>query len=107
MFAEALFVFSQKEGVWSVEEDVPFRRHDGYVIFVADPISSTVTERRVELGLRESGRVELLGSGPIEGPVVTMGQHLLSDGQSYRLPEPDIYPAGGSRGGAPSGARPS
>ncbi|MDR2338873.1 MAG: efflux RND transporter periplasmic adaptor subunit [Deltaproteobacteria bacterium] len=86
MFAEVVFVFEEKQGVWSVAQDVPFRRHDGYVIFVADPATMTVEERPVTLGLVEGDRVELVGSAPIDGPVVVLGQHLLTDGQAYRLP---------------------
>jgi RND family efflux transporter MFP subunit len=86
MFAEVVFVFEEKSDVWSVAQDVPFRRHDGYVIFVADPGTQTVEERQVTLGLVEGDRVELVGSPPIKGPVVVLGQHLLTDGQPYRLP---------------------
>jgi multidrug efflux pump subunit AcrA (membrane-fusion protein) len=110
MYAEAVFTFNKREGVWSVAADVPFRKFDGYVIFVADPETGTVSERKVELGLREGDRVEILG-GPIDGPVVVMGQHLLKDGQAYRVPGADPVPASGagapvSRKG-PGGLKPS
>ena len=86
MFTEVLFIFKEIENVWSVPQDVPFRRTEGFVIFVADPETSTVRLQPVELGLVEGGRVELVGSQPIEGPVVFLGQHLLDDGQTYSLP---------------------
>jgi multidrug efflux pump subunit AcrA (membrane-fusion protein) len=93
MYAEVIFVYNERKGVWSVAQDVPFRRNDGYVIFIADPKTHTVTEKIVELGLREGNSVELLNVGNIEGPVVTLGQHLLSNGQGYLLPGDDIKPA--------------
>jgi RND family efflux transporter MFP subunit len=95
MYAEAVFTFDRREGVWSVAADVPYRKYDGHVIFVADPATGKVEERRVRLGIREGDRVELLDSGPIEGPVVTMGQHLLRDGQAYRVPGAEPVPASG------------
>jgi RND family efflux transporter MFP subunit len=101
MFAEVLFVFEERPGAWSVAQDVPFRRHDGYVIFVADPLSRTVKERPVTLGIVEGDRVELVGSEPIGGPVVVLGQHLLTDGQPYLLPgegaAAEPVPAGGTK----------
>ncbi|MDR2199759.1 MAG: efflux RND transporter periplasmic adaptor subunit [Deltaproteobacteria bacterium] len=107
MFAEVVFVFEKKENVWAVSQDVPFRRQDGYVVFVADPATRTVEERAVTLGLTEGGRVELVGTPPIKGPVVVLGQHLLSDGQEYRLPGDsaleNVMPAGG--GGNPAAVR--
>ncbi|MDR0549408.1 MAG: efflux RND transporter periplasmic adaptor subunit, partial [Deltaproteobacteria bacterium] len=93
MFAEAVFTFNERRDVWSVDHDVPFRRSEGYVIFVADPQSQTVKQVSVELGLVENGRVELLGAAPIEGPIVTLGQHLLQDGQAYKTPGAKAEPS--------------
>lgn len=87
MFSEVIFIFQEIQNVWSVPQDVPFRRQDGFVIFVADPATNTVKMVPVDLGLVDKGRVELVGAEPIQGPVVFLGQHLLEDGQSYRLPE--------------------
>ncbi|MDR0882627.1 MAG: efflux RND transporter periplasmic adaptor subunit [Candidatus Adiutrix sp.] len=96
MFAEVVFIFKEVQNVWSVPQDVPFRRQDGFVIFVADPQTAKVKMAPVTLGLVENGRVELVGCPPLTGPVVFLGQHLLEDGQGYRLPE-DI-PAAGEAG---------
>lgn len=87
MFTEVLFVFKELEKVWSVAEDVPFRRSDGFVIFVAQPESGTVKMLPVELGLVENGQVQLVDAPPIDGPVVVLGQHLLDDGLKYRVPD--------------------
>lgn len=86
MFTEVLFIFKEIENVWSVPQDVPFRRTEGFVIFVADPETNTVKLQPVKLGLVEDGRVELVDSPPIDGPVVFLGQHLLEDGQAYSVP---------------------
>ena len=88
MFAEVNFVFREIENVWSVPLDVPFRRREGFVIFLADPESKTVRLLPVTLGLVDSGRVELAGAPPLDQPVVFLGQHLLSDGQAYKLAAP-------------------
>ena len=86
MFAEVVFIFREVREVWSVPQDVPFHRTEGHVIFLADPETHTVRMLPVKLGLVEDGRVELVGAPPLEQPVVFLGQHLLEDGQEYRLP---------------------
>jgi RND family efflux transporter MFP subunit len=92
MYADVVFVFDEHRDVWSVDEDVPFRRQDGYVIFQADTGTGTVTQVPVTLGLAENGRVELVGSGPIGTPVVTLGQHLLQDGQPFKVAGDAVLP---------------
>jgi len=102
MFAEVVFVFKEVENVWSVPLDVPLRRQEGFVIFVADPESKTVRLLPVTLGLVDGGRVELLDVPPLDRPVVFLGQHLLADGQAYHLaPSEEETPGAGSAGGAP------
>lgn len=85
MYADVVFVFNERQNVWSVAEDVPFRRQDGFVIFEADSETGTVSQVRVNLGLVEDGRVELVDADPINKRVVTLGQHLLQDGQNFRV----------------------
>jgi RND family efflux transporter MFP subunit len=87
MFAEVAFVFKEVENVWSVPLDVPLRRREGFVIFLADPEKKTVRLLPVTLGLVDGGRVELVGAPPLDQPVVFLGQHLLTDGQGYKLAE--------------------
>ncbi|MDL2226953.1 efflux RND transporter periplasmic adaptor subunit [Deltaproteobacteria bacterium OttesenSCG-928-M10] len=87
MFTEVIFIFKEVQNVWSVPQDVPFRRREGFVVFVADPAAKTVKMVPVSLGLVENGRVELVDAPAIDGPVVFLGQHLLEDGMNYRLPE--------------------
>jgi len=88
MFAEVVFVFREVENVWSVPLDVPLRRQEGFVIFLADPENKTVRLLPVTLGLVDGERVELVGAPPLDQPVVFLGQHLLTDGQGYRLTSP-------------------
>ncbi len=102
MFTEVAFIFKEIREVWSVPQDVPFRRREGFIIFVADPETRIVKLRPVTLGLIEDGRVELVATQPIDGPVVVLGQHLLEDGQAYRLPE--VPEDGGAA--QPAGGRP-
>jgi multidrug efflux pump subunit AcrA (membrane-fusion protein) len=85
MYANVSFVFSEHKGVWSVAEDVPFRRQDGFVIFKADLETGLVKLVPVNLGLNENGRVELVGVESLDTPVVTLGQHLLQDGQPFKV----------------------
>ena len=86
MFTEVAFIFKEVRDVWSVPQDVPFRRRDGFVIFVADPETQTVKMMPITQGLVEDGQVELVGAPAIGGPVIFLGQHLLEDGQAYKLP---------------------
>lgn len=86
MFAEVAFIFQEFKDVWSVPQDVPYRRQDGFVIFVADEKNKTVKMQPVTLGLVEDGWVELVESPPLLAPIVVLGQHLLDDGLVYRLP---------------------
>ncbi|UQZ89363.1 hypothetical protein C4J81_09200 [Deltaproteobacteria bacterium Smac51] len=92
MFTEVVFIFKETGEVWSVPQDVPFRRAEGFVIFVADPETHTVKMVPVTLGLVDQGRVELVDAPPIDRPVVYLGQHLLENGQGYKLPDEAIRP---------------
>lgn len=104
MFAEVVFIFKEVRDVWSVPQDVPFRRREGFVIFVADPESGTVRMVPVTLGLVDNGRVELVDASDPGGPVVFLGQHLLEDGMAYRLPErPDALAENESKSEAGTG----
>jgi multidrug efflux pump subunit AcrA (membrane-fusion protein) len=94
MFAEVVYVFNEHKDVWSVDYDVPFRRTEGYVIFVADRKTGTVKQISVNLGLVDNGRVELIGIETIDGPIVTLGQHLLQDGQLFKVPGETADPVG-------------
>jgi hypothetical protein len=85
MYADVVFVFNERRDVWSVAEDVPFRRQDGFVLFQADSETGKVSLVPVSLGLVEDGRVELVGAEPITKRVVTLGQHLLQDGQPFKV----------------------
>jgi RND family efflux transporter MFP subunit len=85
MFAEMVFVFKEIREVWSVPVDVPFRRREGFVIFLADPVTKTVKQLPVALGLVDNGQVELVNAPALDNPLVFLGQHLLSDGQGYLL----------------------
>ncbi|MDR2946927.1 MAG: efflux RND transporter periplasmic adaptor subunit [Candidatus Adiutrix sp.] len=99
MFTEVVFIFKEIRDVWSVPQDVPFRRRDGFVVFVADPETSTVKMQPVTLGLVDNGRVELVDAPALSGPIVFLGQHLLEDGMGYRLPEGFSDDAAASDGG--------
>ncbi|MGL4209141.1 MAG: efflux RND transporter periplasmic adaptor subunit, partial [Candidatus Adiutrix sp.] len=87
MFTEVFFIFRQTEDVWAVPLDVPFRRQDGFVIFLADENTKTVEIKPVRLGLVDKGYVELVGVSDINLPVVFLGQHLLEDGAPFAVPE--------------------
>lgn len=90
MYADVVFVFNEHRGVWSVADDVPFRRQEGYVIFKADLTSGTVSQVPVTLGLTDNGKVELVGIETLDAPVVTLGQHLLQDGQPFKVADEEI-----------------
>lgn len=105
MFAEVIFIFQEFKNVWSVPQDLPFRRQEGFVIFVADEANSTVKMQPVTLGLVEDGWVELVGSPPLAAPVVFLGQHLLDDGFIYREPGVEAKKSNKPEGKKPEGKK--
>ncbi len=86
MFAQAQINFGTRENATVVPVASLVRRNNVEGVFVADMTEMKASFVPVKLGIQSGGRVEIL-EGDIEGPVVVLGQHLLSDGASIVVPE--------------------
>ena len=95
MFAEVAIELERRTGVQSVPRDALLQRAEGFVLFTVDAEVEPPQARRhrVDPGVRDGEWVEIVAPA-LSGAVVTLGQHLLSDGTPVRLPGAD---SGGSR----------
>jgi multidrug efflux pump subunit AcrA (membrane-fusion protein) len=62
------------------------RRDDRLGVFLVDPDGKTARWRVIEPGIRQNGRVQVVGGG-LSGRVVVLGQQLLDDGSELRVLE--------------------
>lgn len=93
-FAEVELVLEETEAQAVVPRAALTRRRERDVLFLLGPSRDTVKMRFVELGLQERDRVEVTAEGePLNGEVVTLGQHLLGDGSRVRVVEPEADPS--------------
>lgn len=90
MFAEIAIELERRAGVVSVPRDALLQRAEGFVIFTVDMESEPPQARRhrVDPGIRDGDWVEIVEPA-LSGAVVTLGQHLLSEGTPVRLSEAD------------------
>ncbi|MFI4897319.1 MAG: efflux RND transporter periplasmic adaptor subunit [Phycisphaerales bacterium JB059] len=103
MFVTARVVLEVARGATIVPADAVTQREGRAVVFVLDEQAGTVSRVPVELGVREGGRVQVVGQAA-EGlrgrRVVTLGQQLVGDGSAVTVPGDA---GGGDRGEAPAG----
>ena len=85
MFVRAQTVLARVEDATVVPEDALVTREGRNVVFVVSDDGKTVNERPVEVGVREQGRVQVIGEG-LTGRVVTLGQQQLEDGTEVTIP---------------------
>jgi len=90
MFAEIAIELERHAGLQSIPRDALLQRAEGFVVFTVDMDTEPPQARRhrVEPGIRDGEWVEIVEPA-LSGPVVTLGQHLLSEGTPVRLPEAD------------------
>ena len=69
------------------------KRNDRQGIFLADPKANIARFVPVMLGIINGNQVEVLDP-PLEGSIITLGQHLLEDGGAIILPSAAPGPAG-------------
>ena len=84
MFIRARLQFAVHEDVPAVPRSALARRDGRQGVFVADPDKGVARFVPLTLGIREGDLVEVV-EGQLDGPVVTMGQHLLEDGGKISL----------------------
>lgn len=90
MFAEIAIELERRTGVQSVPRDALLQRAEGFLLFTVDTEVEPPQARRhrVDPGVRDGDWVEIVAPA-LSGTVVTLGQHLLSEGTPVRLPEAD------------------
>jgi len=81
--ADFRVVFERREGI-SVPQEAVLSRAAGTVVFVAQP-DGTAKEVPVRIGLRDSGRVEILEGLALDAPVILQGQTQLYDGRKIEV----------------------
>lgn len=90
MFLRATIVLEALKSARVIPEAALTRRNGNEGVFVVRPGVGdgpvTVRWQPVEVGIRESGRVQIL-SPALEGRVVTVGQHLIQDGSKVVIPD--------------------
>ena len=85
MFVRVEIEFIRLEDVTVVPAGSVVKRNDTDGVFIVDTENMKVRFVPVKLGLEEEDMVQVLEPN-LSGSVVTMGQHLLEDGRSIKLP---------------------
>ncbi|MFH0910906.1 MAG: efflux RND transporter periplasmic adaptor subunit [Planctomycetota bacterium] len=91
MFVRARIDFARHENATLVPRDALVKREGQPGVFLVDPADKKARFVAVTSGIQSADAVEIL-EPKISGIVVTLGQHLLSDGSSVILPEPSGAP---------------
>lgn len=84
MFIRATVVLSRNDEAVIIPEEALTKRDDRIGIFLVNEDGVTVSWKLVETGIRQGNEVEILGEH-LSGRVVTLGQHLLSDGSAITI----------------------
>ncbi len=90
MFMEIAIDLQRRDQVQAVPRDALLQRAAGFVAFTIDAAADPPVARlhRVTPGIRDGEWVEIL-EPELTGTVVTLGQHLLTDGNPVRLAIPE------------------
>jgi RND family efflux transporter MFP subunit len=86
MFVRATVTLQRVEDAVIVPELALTQRGDREGVFMVDADGRTARWQVVEPGIRQGGRVQLVGAG-LSGQVVVLGQQLLDDGSELRIVE--------------------
>jgi RND family efflux transporter MFP subunit len=85
MFARVETVLDRRENATIVPVEALTDRDGREVVFIVDAEQSIALMVPVRVGIRQGGRVEVIGDS-IEGQVVTLGQQLLEEVSPITLP---------------------
>ena len=88
MFTRVRVVLSEKDSAQVVPSEAVVSRGGENGIFVVDSTGNFARYHRIQVGIVEENKTEIL-SPELESIVVTLGQHLLEDGSPIILPETD------------------
>lgn len=87
MFVRAELEFARRENAVVAPVEALVRRKGEVGVFLADPDKKKAIFVPVVTGIASGDKVEVL-SPPLEGRVVTLGQHLLEDGSAIVIQDP-------------------
>jgi RND family efflux transporter MFP subunit len=85
LFIRATVVLDRAADAVIVPEQALTTRSDQTGVFVVSEDGRSVVWRPVRVGIREGGRVQVMGEG-LSGRVVTLGQQLVDDGSAIIIP---------------------
>jgi RND family efflux transporter MFP subunit len=88
MFVRATVVLDRIADATHVPEQALTARNGEDGVFVVSEDGRSVAWQKVDVGIREDGRVQVTGKG-VAGRVVVLGQQLLEDGSMITLPGED------------------
>jgi RND family efflux transporter MFP subunit len=94
MFVRIEIELDRSENTIIVPREAVIEQPEGRGVFIADRENAVARYVEVETGLQTRDHVEVLNP-PLEGYVITLGRHLLSDGSPILLPEESPVPSGG------------
>jgi RND family efflux transporter MFP subunit len=97
MFIRATVVLEKAADAVIVPEQALTTRDDRTGVFLVSSDGRSVAWREVRVGIREGGRVQVLGDW-LSGRVVTLGQQLVDDGSAILIPAEQGEGAGASKG---------
>jgi multidrug efflux pump subunit AcrA (membrane-fusion protein) len=86
MFIRATVVLARVADAVILPEQALTQRNDRTGVFLVSTDGRSVVWREVQVGIREGGRVQVLGEG-LSGRVVTLGQQLVDDGSTIIIPD--------------------
>lgn len=89
MFVRATIALDRVENATLVPEEALAIRGDQDGVFIVDEESQTVSWHPVTVGIRQGGRVQVVGEA-LHGRVVTLGQQLVDDGSLITIPEDEV-----------------
>jgi len=93
MFIRADVEVRRVENAVLVPAESIVTRSDVQGLFLVAPDGKTAHWKQVEIGIREGGRVQVLGDG-LEGRVITLGQQLIQDGSAITVADNGMTASG-------------
>lgn len=92
MFVRVQTILGRDPDATIVPVEALAERDGRTVVFVVDPDHATARMTPVDVGIRDAGRVQVIGDG-VRGAVVTLGQQLLGETSDITVPQSDTPPA--------------
>lgn len=86
LFVRAWILFDEHQDALTVPREAVTKRQGKTGIFLADIEGMTAKFIPITQGIVQEGVVEILDPGDLQGTVVTLGQHLLTEGAAIRVP---------------------